>query len=725
MVMQAAVRALWRAFFPAVGTDEDEETPPNDWDASSGSQREQPVPSPSRQADSGLLGNEAASPDSDPTRDQVLLRNEAASPDSNPAGDQVPSPSQQADSEPPASNVPKPNSEPRPSNVPREIVVAKNLPTSYYTKSFALQDEMDETKTACPQKYPWERNKPPQTLALNLSPNAHSTPLYHKHSSRRFSLKYDDTWDLWLDCMKFHRRVLHKLEFEDDKKDPPRNLVDLWERRLKKLLSDDNAVDNLRLEKQAGEHLVDQVVFHALRLAKTPPTIFGPGCFRMSAFIHRQAFFEFKAYSDDDTKNFCTEMQALLKERHDIVQWMAVLGVFGKNFELTGWAPTPPSSARASPPPSVRASASPDSNGKPTKTAVPKPKPIFEGDLAMFPQSSGPDLSAIYAHVKQRNSVQGDDDSQATVGEITEAAHGAMTLSIDHTTCAPTPYHRLLYVATAVAFICGETIEEHFMKQDQSVVEQFSWASYHPDYKSTHPQVLEPPQDEFDKVGLVHKQVKDEKEKLAIALRVPFASVYTFKRYKELWKLFREVITAYRFMFPQETKSAVLSMAERRLGKCTTEKKLKERLSLDISIVQRQVEEGVTVSLAEPEAPPTKKQKRNNTTLLNLGTTPRQRATSLGPAWEPPKRNKEKKKRLEYEAPGDLWKEDAHNKVVLLERLRNLLVAAEVIQSPMTFASVVDAIDKGRRKKSSRKLQTENDRFLFLLSLIVRHSTQW
>ena len=67
--------------------------------------------------------------------------------------------------------------------------------------------------------------------------------------------------------------------------------------------------------------------------------------------------------------------------------------------------------------------------------------------------------------------------------------------------------------------------------------------------------------------------------------------------------------------------------------------------------------------------------------------TPRQRAEKA--EWSPP--SQENNHQVTYSLPGKMWMQWSQKKLFLLESLRGFLVAAGLLEQPMTF-NVVDGV---------------------------------
>ena len=501
---------------------------------------------------------------------------------------------------------------------------------------------------------------------------------------------YRDPFHMWSDSDDLKDEILRRHRIDSSSN----HVVQIWVWTFTAAFDDGSSFGN--------EEAKDKVKRHALRLCATPPTIFGNYFF----MTRDQAFFFFGKLQDETLSNLDDELdddeKAYLKERHDMAQWIAAFHVLGKFFNLAGWEDNATSS--------VQRISLPHSIGQLSGT---KRTILCVDGLSFESCAAPPKSSSIFANIRNES------------GRATQVSHGAMeamVASVDATSGPPNPFHRLLFVGKGIATVLGVDLADYFMPQTKEDIDKFRWDNFHEEQPSSFPKGPSPTDEEFKTVRLMHVAVGEHKKRLADNAGVPTTTIYSYTRYKELWKQFRDVMAAYRHMHPEEEKSAILSIATSRLGRFRTRSAMMASLAKELAAYKQKGDASGgrhPDRLLEPRAKKPKRHQRNDISLLDSAPTPRMVLHDNGNDWAPPTREKNNKK-VVYSPPGFLWKKACTKKMELLLRLRDLLFDTGIVGAPMTFSNVVDSV-----LKDTTDVYFLHDRhFLYLVSLIIREKTK-
>ena len=198
-----------------------------------------------------------------------------------------------------------------------------------------------------------------------------------------------------------------------------------------------------------------KILFHVLKLAMTPPSIFGDNSFRLKE-SEQQALFRFAPLSATCVPVASQDkFREILNHRHDIVQWIACFRILGKAFTMDGWE-------------------------------VP--------DESVEILVSAPDPSRSYLKVTS--------GSESIM--VSQDAWDSMNTAVDYMANQPGPFFKAKFAVIAVAKILGQELLSYSMPQTADDLNSFDWSGVILGRMDTYPKAPKPPKSDFNKVRLVH-----------------------------------------------------------------------------------------------------------------------------------------------------------------------------------------------------------------------------
>ena len=507
----------------------------------------------------------------------------------------------------------------------------------------------------------------------------------------------------------------------------------------------------------------------ALRLAKTPPTIFGQ-CFKMDDEA-QLAHFKFSAFPGSTPEGQPVEAAI---ERYDMVMWFSALHILGKLFDVDGWTTV-------------------------TSTNV---------DLPV------PDPTEIVMNVKIGN----------TNHAVSRMAKKSMEDAVHATSNRPTIFFRAKHAVQSAANILGIDWLEWSFPHTKDELLNFDWTAVNSKDPKSFPRPVQPTNEQFEIIRTVYQEIKSEQDAIARKLGMPKSGVQSYTTFVARLRQWFVFSVVFRYIEPtldmatveakmmgciklcssgdkimttletlmdsrikavqsriyakkahdkmlaaaakadEEAKKAaeekaaaaeekkrceqqkVSIQAKKFPGKkCTAQKKRVEETKradagakeaekkLAVAVEKEKKAKAVSVTLKKKAADrykpnslvrtlqipmgPQKKAARKDFTALDLVDTPRTKAEKLGEEWNPPRRSKESvATKVVYDPPGEKWKEEQSNKLRLLIGLRGMLTTEGMIGPPMSFTSVMEYISVDDRCNVGFNGKV----FLYLVALMLR-----
>lgn len=265
-----------------------------------------------------------------------------------------------------------------------------------------------------------------------------------------------------------------------------------------------------------------EAVIHAIRLANTSPDLFGPNCLRLDS-SQGDAIFKLEPLSGDVVH------ASIAHERHDMVQWLACFSLFGKTFSMDGW------------------------------------NSVLAESLMAPLDPSQPVMKIKYGQEEFL---------------VSREAKDAMSQAVGFLANKPTVYFRQKFVMDAVMKTLNKDVLQLSMPQSQNELKSFNWDNVIPGRAETYPKGHQPSPKEFQKVKVVHEEVKKEKDEAARA--IGSSGVQSYISFKQRWAQWRDIHAIYRAMMPSSSLQMVADMAMGRLKACKSLDKIYAVIQQDV-----------------------------------------------------------------------------------------------------------------------------------------------
>lgn len=168
------------------------------------------------------------------------------------------------------------------------------------------------------------------------------------------------------------------------------------------------------------------------------------------------------------------------------------------------------------------------------------------------------------------------------VHTVTRKAKESMSMAQDAMANRPTTFYKCQHAMIAVCDILEVDFLEYTMPKSKEELNSIDWENVDPLKMDTWPVAEQPSSKDFERVRLVHKIVKDEKDELAKSKGIPKSDVQSYISYKQRWKQFRDFGLLYHAMNLQLQKKTILDIMTIKLKYCTSLEKIQNEIAKDI-----------------------------------------------------------------------------------------------------------------------------------------------
>ena len=333
----------------------------------------------------------------------------------------------------------------------------------------------------------WETSQPPPVLSVSLLLHVDPTDLYNSLDDflKAFG-PYEDPVEMFSESLTLAAHVFGAMKDGD-------RLDTAWHAQIEAALKGESSFN------EATQSLF---AIHAVRLAKTEPTMFENG-FRI-ALQERCAQFSLHPFVVPMLSTAVLNGDTL-RERHDILGWTSSFKLLGKHFEIEAW------------------------------------ETVFPESLVPLP-----DPNQVVITVKRGR----------TSLNVTQDAKDAMMAAINGMATKPTIYFNCMQVMHAVT----KSLQVDFVEYsvlDKEKLEAFDWDDAVPGEPDTYPTAPQPPKQDYDRVRGVHAICKAEKDAEAQKLGLPHGGCGSYNMARQRWKTWRDLHAIYGSMYPNETKQMI------------------------------------------------------------------------------------------------------------------------------------------------------------------------
>ena len=181
--------------------------------------------------------------------------------------------------------------------------------------------------------------------------------------------------------------------------------------------------------------------------------------------------------------------------------------------------------------------------------------------------------------------------------DVTYRSKKHLEMAMDASSNQPTYFFKCKYVIDSVCSIVGEDILDYLFTNNEGAapVEDphgeekkaeepigFDWNMVEPGRKETYPPPMKPTDEEFGKVRLIYKQIKDEKDERAKAVGMPNSGIQAYKTFKAKWCNARSWSAVYDQIMKGSSKQTKFDKMTADLKLCRSEKHIDETISTEL-----------------------------------------------------------------------------------------------------------------------------------------------